>query len=281
MNTPTTQKLFEIPWNGDENLLSEINRSKLACKVKFVYFPCVKDHGITARAQAQTETEDDFIRIAEYIRSKGFEPCVLMQRDFDINHLDFYFSRGIRYFTVAEDHVAMEIKNRMPNAYLTASITKNLMPEDYVWYSENRADLYDIFILKFNFSRSLPDIRNLPKNLKYGIMPNSLCLWNCRVYLDHWFPSKTKDPNSMIHPHCGNLRENLDNTMVIRPDDLYLFEPYIDSYKLIDRTERTALILNNLEKYSEADITPVNDPEKEKYYSIAYNNFVPVGTALF
>ena len=69
--------------------------------------------------------------------------------------------------------------------------------------------------------------------------------------------------------------------MVIRPDDLYLFEPYIDSYKLIDRTERTALILNNLEKYSEADITPVNDPEKEKFYSIAYNNFVPVGTALF
>ncbi len=210
--------------------------------------------------------EKTFLESVANIANAGFEPCVLIQRDFENSKLSFYFDLGIRYFTVGEDRTAHALRELYDNnVYITASITKDLIKEDYEMYAEQAPELYDIFILRFGFSRDIGGIKELPQNLKYGIMPNSGCLWGCMDYRYHWF-SRTLDRQLQ----CASERNpdpKFEDSAWIPPCDLWLFDPYVESYKLIDRVSHTDKILADLKEYAQADVTqrPIREPVQQRY----------------
>ena len=167
-DTVTTQHLFEIPWNGDPALLQRISAPGFRDKVKFVYLPCASEHGRSRSHCVYGTGIADFKKAARMIMDAGFRPCVLMQREIDPDALGWYFNLGIRHFTVGLDDTARRIRKELgEEAYITASITKDLMDDEFRMYAEEEPGLYDIFILRFGYSRDIEGMEALPKNLRY------------------------------------------------------------------------------------------------------------------
>jgi hypothetical protein len=268
-----TQHKFEIPWNGDLRLVDGIIKEGLQDKVKFFFIPALRDDSNSTRRYENGDIYDKFTfeKINEYVMERGFNLSVLLQRDVNIDSIPFYYNLGIRHFTVGPDKVAEYLREHYDDVYITGSITKALIPTDYEKYSQEKPDLYDIFILGFEFSRNLSIIKKLPTNLKYGIMPNNTCLWYCPYMKHHWFPDIYGDFERGFPP-CGEERNkfengqssmNMENIMFIPPENLYLFDPYIESYKLIDRTAPTFEILTSLKNYSSIDLNIQFLPETD------------------
>ena len=135
-NYITTDHLFEIPWNGDPALLSALvpNRDKVSC----IYLPCAIEHGVCT-ASDQSLDVNSVKEAVEMIQDAGFNPCVLMQRQFKLEYFSFYKDLGVTHFTVGEDKVAEYIRDKLgDDAYLVASVTKDLMNDDYQMYSEKQ-----------------------------------------------------------------------------------------------------------------------------------------------
>lgn len=274
-----TTHLFEIPWNGDAELITKIYESPYRDHVKFVYLPCVDTHGVNTRRTSRPMVSTElFEAVVDLIRACGFEPSVLIQRRFNTKYLSYYYDLGIHYFTVGEDSIAKEIRGHLGNdVYLTASITKDLMSEDYQMYAEKFPDLYDIFILRYGFSRDIESLMDLPKNLKYGLIPNTTCLWNCPVYRTHWFPWEG-DLQKFNDFNCKDFRDDPSRLAIIYSTDLWLFDPYITSYKLIDRTDKTDIIFQNLVSYASCPVISQDTVQTEifNHYNIAHNMQKPM-----
>ena len=289
----TTDHTFEIPWNNDTKLLDCLNSSSLRNKVQCIYLPCADSHGkCTCAKEGINYSEYDIQNHVAHIKDAGFNPCILMQRNFDLSYLPFYVDMGIRYFTVGEDRVAESIRERLgDDAYIIASVTKDLMNDDYEMYSEMKPELYNIFILRLGYSRDIEAIMNLPKNLKYGIMPNLVCLWNCPNYRQHWFPDMHESFNNRVDSfHCEDVRCNengdldLTKSMYIPSSDLWAFDPLVNMYKLTHRTEITENIMDHITAYSNVDITPPENnlmSETLKKYNIGHGRQYRCGKPIY
>ena len=276
LSPEATEHLFEIPWNADPELIVKIYESPYKDKVKFVYMPCIYEHGECTRRENDYTllTKDMFEKVVELIKECEFEPCVLMQRRVEPECIPYYHDLGIRYYTVGEDRIADYLREKYGNdVYITASITKDLMADDYEMYAAKYPDLYDIFILRHGFSKDIEGIINLPKELKYGIMPNLPCLWNCPIYRSHWF--SWEENNEEINKYqfkCLPYRDDINNSMYIIPQDIWLFDPYITSYKIVGRTEKTNIIYNHLASYSTISIENNDISEEDKISTFAKYN---------
>ena len=223
----TTEHLFEIPWNNDKQLISILKDQEFLYrdKVQCIYLPCAYEHG-TNTSQPDIKKWDitDAEDAINTIRDAGFVPNVLMQRGSTKENIDFYTALGVRSFTLGEDAAARYLREKYGNdVYLIASVTKDLMNEDYQIYSENDPALYDVYILRLGYNRDIECVKKLPKNLKYGIMPNITCLWRCPIQRKHWFPSLNEIYRSMPLSgyNCEVARHsNINDTAYISPDDV-------------------------------------------------------------
>ena len=274
---------FEIPYNGDPELIKEIaSNDKYKDATKFIYLPCAEIHGetttISYRATKGQTIASNALDAIRLIQDAGFEPCVLMQRGGSIKAIDFYYFFGVKCFTLGNDVLAREVREKYKDeVYLTASITKMLSHEDLM---KAPTDIYDIWILPYIYSRSISKLKELPLSNKYGLMTNTGCLLNCPSLEEHWFPRKGQKP--IIN--CGDLRyyegEEKDKYGRLRmkivgyvpPQDLWLFDPYIETYKLIDRASTTSNILAALDEYVNrkavfTELDSLSNEERIEFYT--------------
>lgn len=271
-SSTATEHKFEVPYTNDLECVQKYADSPFKDSIKFIYMPGKAVDGQTSVTRT-TEIKKDTSTVEERIATchrYGFEPSILLQRgEHSDEELDWYLDRGVRFFTVGPDKVAERLREMNPDVYLTGSITKDLLLEDYQYYSKEKPDLYNIFVLRFHFSRALEEVKALPKNLKYCIMPNNSCLWNCPWYRKHWFQDTEKEiswwrPNTNCQPLRFGGKDNEsgrniihhERVMRIPQQDLYLFDPYVDTYKLIDRTEPVEMAVAMLRNYASVSVAP-------------------------
>ena len=252
---------FEVPWNGDEELIDQIVMEGFQDRIKFMYLPAAPEDSISTRCKGLGEEQSfedrkEVENVVKKLKDNNIQPAILFQRKTNEDVIPYYVEElGVKHFIVGEDKTAFALRERYgKDVHLTASITKCLLPENYDFYSKERADLYDIFILMFIFNRNLDAIKKLPKNLKYGIMPNSYCLYNCRWYMKHWFVKNEKQWRESQTCRYIRPQSTLDQRTYIPPKDIWLFDPYIDTYKLVDRTFDTYTIMYHLYNYINANL---------------------------
>ena len=262
---------FEVPWNGDEKLIDQIAMENFQDRIKFMYLPAAPEDSISTRCKGLGEEQafedrKEVENVVKKLKDNNIQPAILFQRKTNEDVIPYYVEElGVKHFIVGEDKTAFTLREKYGNdVYLTASITKCLLPEDYEFYSKERADLYDIFILMFIFNRNLDAIKKLPTNLKYGIMPNSYCLYNCRWYMKHWFVRNEEDWSKSKNCRFERPAAGPNQMTYIAPEDIWQFDPYIDTYKLVDRTFDTQTIMYHLYNYINKDLN-YHPPSKVNY----------------
>lgn len=222
-------KKFEIPYNFcKESLLGEAYRYK--DKIDCVYLPAYYEHSVSTRTECGNYPLDidTYWEHVDFIKELGLEPSVLFQSGIVSDEIiQMYLNRGIRYFIVRDDNLAIRIKQLNPNTRITASIIKQLTVEDL-----NTKDLsmYDNIVLDFHLNR-LETVKSLPKNHKYILMPNAPCYYDCpkERCMFHWFHGKELDESEVF---CVDLYKE---SCWIPANALHEYDEYIDGYKLQGR----------------------------------------------
>jgi hypothetical protein len=193
------------------------------------------------------KTWEEYLYHLYGLQKLGVDVCILLQNLTSMQVVDKYYSLGVRYFILGNDDFAREIKNKYPDAILSASITKVLMLEDL---KNNDYSMYDEIVLWFWFNRHYYSLKDLPKQYKYCLMPNCGCYYNCKWHDYHWYLDceNSRDAESFEFK-CYEYRKDVRNQMVVLPEDLDYFDPYINTYKLIDRTDPTEKIMGDFLAY--------------------------------
>ena len=165
----------------------------------------------------------------------------------DMHILKKYCEYGITKFCVGSLLQAQYIKELLPEAEVTGSITMKIMPTDnfslYKHYFNN-------FVLWFPYNRDIQLIKQLPQNFKYILLINCFCSKECSGSF-HWLAKSSEDEDKIIQL-CPNAKRgmHIQNSIYIPPQHLPLFEPYIYSYKLQGREYPTVEIIQDIVKYT-------------------------------
>lgn len=247
-------KKFEIPFNFDIELLDFLDNNIDKNWIEFLFLSPFKEDSINARSHVENvtvngwtykvpETRNEYTKIIEEIQKRGYRPAVLLQetRYFPMDKLDYYFKLGIRDFVVNNDQVALNIKNKDSSYNVVASITKTLSANDI---AQNDYSMYDRIVLHFPFNRALDRLKELPQKYNYTILANSYCSYKCTVAKNHWYstPEEAKKINCVKHDDKNSL-------VYIPPEYLYLFEPYVASFKLQGREYPSYKLANEIYYY--------------------------------
>ena len=87
-------------------------------------------------------------------------------------------------------------------------------------------------MLWFPYNRDIQKIKQLPTNFLYILLINCHCNKNC-IGSHHWITNSIEEEKNI---YCLNNDPNkihsYENSIFIRPQDLCLFDKYIDTYKL-------------------------------------------------
>lgn len=238
---------FEIPYNFDKNLLQGLEERKEF--IKLIYMPCFYSDGDNSRYDLllreiiPTEWNEyiEHLMLAQEIAPVG----ILLQENGDIETIEKYYNLGIKNFIIGNDNLAQAAKELDETINIILSVTA---------YGEGNWDLYDEIVLPFNYCRQVQKIKELPRDKKYILIPNSHCLWNCKRHKAHWeLKAKTieeyhDEVMKIVDNHCSNIFT--EERAFIKPEDLIYFDPCIDTYKLVDRLDSTEEILYNIDRYS-------------------------------
>lgn len=229
--------LFKFPYDFNLDTLTRLTdmlasynaRRCNTLGISSVYLPAFKEHCMSARNdEANEHLPNSWQEYAEHIhaiKSYGYTPDVLFQephKTIDESIIQMYLDEGVRTFTVAEDDNARTIKRLCPEAYVIASITKVLAPNEIHALEDG---LYDEVCLYFWYNRNLKTISSLPKQMNYSVVINAWCSCTCESCHRHWF---SKDR----HTYACEERDKTDRCGI---SDLHYFTPYIHTFKLQGR----------------------------------------------
>lgn len=160
---------------------------------------------------------------------------------------EYMFKYNENRFIINDDNLAKELKDKYNDKIiLTLSITRNLTYEDIL---NKDLSIYDYICLPFYFPHHLQLIKKLPKKYKYIIISNSICLTNCNNPQNHWFNLDNNFYQGCIYLKLNGLRINMKNSSFIRPEDTYLFENYINIFKIEGREKSSNNIFNDIDAY--------------------------------
>lgn len=248
---------FEIPYNFDKNLINglqilNIIPNQINC---FYMPPFPEDYiGIIRRYdiieplyKLNRQEYESHINYINKVYPNKLQ-LLLQQTDeksainFE-NKLSYYINLGFNNFCVGSIKQAEIIKKHLPNANIIGSITMNINNEKlnnsiYMQY-------FNGFVLNFQFSRQLNNIKKLPKNFYYILLINAQCYNKCNGTF-HW---QAKYEDNFNCPYLEERQKFMTNCL-IRPMDLFIFDPYISVYKLGDRGAPTFIILHDLILYN-------------------------------
>lgn len=260
-------KKFELPYNFNNDYFAFLTHYKEYFKyIKFIYMPAFKEGGIQNTREnsgiLEKENYTDYTKYSEIIKrfqSLDLDVCILIQRNATLEIVKKYIDEfNIKYFVINDDALAKTLKELYGDKiYVILSITRRITYNEIM---KKDFSMYDEICLDFWFNRHIDKIKKLPTKYKYSILINSVCCPFCpkkeseiHWYQDHWHTCLPKD------------------SIEIFPADLVYFDPYITSFKCIDRTFTSTEILNSFKDYVKAYENKDNpDPRRgvEDYYNI-------------
>ncbi len=270
----TTYPVY-IPCNFDNDYVGALcERMSLFPYIKFVYVAAWKDDGDNTRhstifAPGYPATYEEYVMRIKLIQALGLSVCILAQKNFTMDTIEKYYDLGIHYFIMNNDELAVALKEKHDDITLILSITRNLSYTD-ICLESNDFSMYDSIVLFHWFNRHLDYLKKLPTKYKYTIIPNSTCYYGCRWAAAHWFAKGDTLEEYMKNvkvatDQCFPFTSDLRNTAYIEPENLHYFDPYIDSYKLVDREWPTSRILDDLQRYVERNAVV---PRDEDFYNL-------------
>jgi hypothetical protein len=142
--------------------------------------------------------------------------------------------------------------------------------------------MYDKFVLYFPFNRSLDTIKKLPTKYKYVLLVNCACGYTCPGTF-HWFAGcDERGAELVIGPPCQSSKP--EQMILIPPNNLNLFDPYVHGYKLQGREHILETIKRDIDTYIPRKL--INDKTKfEKYkfhyYEIYCDDILPIGEEVY
>ena len=251
---------FEIPYNFDPYYVDTLKNCNLINDyIKYIYIAPFKDDYTTIIRHdvygAKFLTREEYVKHMQKIRYyfNGKMQLLLQKKDklMPLETLKWYIDIGFTAFCCGNVEQAKMIKNYDPSLTVIGSIVLHVTNQD-ILENKDYQNFFDVFVLDFSYGRSLTKIKNMPDTKKYMILANSTCHVNCDGD-HHWNVTK-----EFAKIHCPGRypreHQNFNDTVLIRPMDLHFFEPYIDTFKMQDRSWPTWSIINDLIMY-ETDYT--------------------------
>ena len=251
---------FEIPYNFDKNLIDILYSLDFEENIDCIYTcPYWEDYPTTCRqGPVDVREKMPYEVYAEHIKYinqhfPGKLQLLLQYKDrvMDTGMILRYLDLGFTKFCVVSVEQAQIIKNICPDFEVIGSIMVKLSLDDIYLYKEKYSNLFDGFVLFFPFNRNFQSIKRLPKGFKYILLVNCYCNNTCNCE-HHWY----YEENSNQKKYCPNEKYLLKNmhipweeSSIIRPIDLDLFQDYIDVFKIQGRESLTREILSELILY--------------------------------
>lgn len=154
-----------------------------------------------------------------------------------------YIGLGFRNFCVGTLEQAKIIKDIDPNIRIVGSIAMHITPEKIKKNYTEYKKYFDAFVLDFSYTKNFVRVKILPKGFEYMLLANSRCNASCDGD-HHWWEKENK--------YCPGILGDINFYLscLIRPMDLYLFDPYISVFKIQDRGWPTSSILREVVLYS-------------------------------
>lgn len=245
-------KQYEVPYNFSYDFVPKLSRKReLFSYIRCIYLPAYREDATSTRQDIETREEypksyDEYVLRLKCLQKLGLPICVLMQRNASLDVLEKYYDLGIRIFTITDDALAIAAKSRHPDISVTLSITSALTENNI---KTRDLSMYDHIVLFYWFSRHLDALKDLPEKYRYILIPNTDCYWNCKWHDAHWFAA-SREAETAATSLCRKCIHDMRDTSYIEPENLSHFDPYIDSYKLVDRLNTTDQILTDLERYA-------------------------------
>lgn len=242
-------KLFEVPYNFDESLISFYKKNK--SYINFLYLPPYKDDLLNTRTSIETNSKGrcympqyrkEYEHHIEMILQAGLRYVILWQLPDSIisqKMLQYYCGLKTSGFIIGNDANARIIKTYDSRLLVIGSVVQrlgnNIKGKNLLYY--------DYVILYYVFNRSLDALKQLISiKDKIVIMPNTFCHIDCPS-MHHWFPSKEKPfikkKDCMVFT---TPKDYIQKCGLILPEHLYLFDDYVRGYKLAGREFSTEVI---------------------------------------
>ncbi len=255
MATFFSDRLFEIPYNFDLGLLNGIQLLHVPIDNIYCFYipPYQEDYtsifrGSTFLARNRKEYEVHISYIKELF---GANKLQLLLQSTNTNKilpkekLIYYFRLGFTKFCCGSIEQAKMIKEINSEAEIVGSITMKInqqkIQENFLIYKK----IFDKFVLDFSYTRDIEKIKKMPTDFQYLLLVNSPCNSQCDG-THHWFAE------DQYHITCPGKHSDIsfEQSCIINPIDLCLFDKYISIYKLQDRGWPTDIILRDLIVYS-------------------------------
>lgn len=258
---------FNIPYNFDPKLLAGLNILQFNHDaIQSIYIPPYEHDYPCIRKNDIMPNEQEHLRQLELIQNQFPGKIQLLLQQPNDNFLmtgellKKYLNFGIKKFCVGSLNQAKEIKNILPESEIVGSISMHINKENIEKYKNEYLQYFNSFVLDFSYNRDIYKIYNLPNYFKYILILNSTCHSQCQGDF-HWFS------NNYQNFDCPYKDKNTwSETSLIRPFDLSLFDPYIHSYKIVERGYPTRAILTSLLLYNNFQaFFPNSSPEESLY----------------
>lgn len=252
---------FEVPYNFASDFIPMIKANPILIPhIKFFYLPCFSNEESFCTRQALylfgsiPNTWDKYIQ--HIIELQKIAPvALLMQNGGTMEVVQKYYNNGVRIFILTDDKLAAEIKNHYQDVSTILSLTRILKQDDF--YNLDLS-MYDEIVLWFNYCRQLQLVKELPTKYNYSMLVNAVCYYKCAKCKEHWaingntFEEAEAKTTDLLSSYChrpGGFHP--DERICIEPADLTLFDPYVKTFKLVDRIDLSKDIIGALRNYTE------------------------------
>lgn len=252
-------KKFELPYNFnfDKKWFQYMDENKdLWGYIDMIYLPCFvynnsneTIYNTREEIKRYPKSKYEYRNHIEKLKRYNIPISILIQKNSSLELIEEYINDyDIHSFVINNDELARELKSKYGDKInLRLSITRMVTREEL---ETKDLSMYDDICLFFTWTRKLDELRKLPKKYKYVVIVNTICLWNCKNSLKHWFNGKTFKPNCFGRSNPCTYRDiNMKTSAYVRPEDLSLFDDSIETYKLQGRENYSSAIFDNLKQY--------------------------------
>lgn len=264
---------YEVPCNFANDYFGKLSeKASLFPHIRFIYMAAWKDDGDNTRSNTffnpdYPKSFDEYVLRIKLIQALGLPVCILAQKGFTLDTIEKYYDLGVRYFIINNDGLAVALKEKHDDIHLILSVTRMLSITD-ICSESNDFSMYDDIVLFYWFNRHLDDLKKLPTKYKYTMMANLRCYYACKWAPAHFFAKgdTLEEYMEKIKPavsQCAPLSTDVRNTCYIEPENLHYFEPYVSSFKLVDREWDSDHIMDALQEYVERN--PVMPRDRDFY----------------
>lgn len=265
-------KKYEVPFNFDLDYAEKLSQHiELFDHIDCIYLPAWKEDCRNTRQDvtfrdSYPKTWDEYLLRLKMLAALGLDLCILAQRGATIETVRKYYDLGVRHFIVADDVLAGQARAVYgADVKLTLSVTRALTFEQI--QNGDFSD-YDAIVLFYWFNRHIEELKKLPTKNKYILMCNNDCYYDCKWHDAHWFATGEtleeygKKANAACEKCRAAMNGELRKEALITPENLEYFDPYIETYKLVDRLWSTDRIIEALHAYIYRNVGTEKQPEE-------------------